>query len=231
MACWTKGLPVLGALLLIGTSTCAQTFRQGHEALVRRDYRVAFTIYKKLAAGGNSQAHLGLSHLYDEGLGVPRNRAEARRWTRSSADLGMPVAQFEVGTWYANGAGVHKDRREALRWYLKAAEGGYDHAQMTIAGMYADGDVLSKDPDKACFWQTNAVRFALGDSVKTMELLAAAHCDQLAADRRAQVQARAAAWRANMGWLQSDGKTLVVDMRPGPRVVETAAAMRGAAPP
>lgn len=227
---WTRAPAALGALLLVGSSCYGQTFRQGYEASVRKDYGTAFTIYKKLAAQGNPQAHLGLASLYEEGLGVPRNKATARRWLKSSADLGMPVAQYEVATWYATGAGVRKDSGEALKWYQKAADGGYDHAQMTIAGMYANGEGLPKDAEKACFWQTNAVRHALGDSMKTMEVLASAYCEQLALRRRVEVQASAAAWRANTGWLQSAGTILLVEGRAPVRVAGGLAATPVAAP-
>ena len=230
MICSIRASALLWALLSTASSCHGQTFRQGHEAFVRKDYRTAFTIYSKLASRGDPQAHLGLAHLYEEGLGVPRNKSVARQWTLSSAELGMPVAQYEVATWYANGLGVRKQEKEALRWYQKAADGGYDHAQMTIAGMHANGDGVPKNIERACFWQTNAVRFALGDSLKTMEVLASAYCQELPRSRRAQVQASAAAWHANTSWLHGAGNPLVVDGRPAIPLAGAHTALRIAGP-
>ena len=82
-----------------------------------------------------AQDTLGL--LYAKGQGVPRNDAEAVRWTRRAAERGHAGAQYVLGIRYARGRGVRKNTTEFLRWTIRAAEGGNASAQ-SILGVISE---------------------------------------------------------------------------------------------
>ena len=95
--------------------------------------------------GNSAQFNLGV--IYDIGLGVPEDNAEAARWLRKTGDnlfllvdyqddaktvkwlrrfaeLGFAVAQYRLGLKYAYGEGVPKDYVRAYAWSnLAAAQG------------------------------------------------------------------------------------------------------------
>ncbi len=51
---------------------------------------------------------------------MPKDKAEAIKWYRKSAEQGFANAQCELGDCYANGRGVPKDEVEAYKWFLLA---------------------------------------------------------------------------------------------------------------
>ena len=78
------------------------------------------TIRSKAEAGDtNLQYNLGV--MYAEGKALPKDSAEAVKWFRMAAKLGLAEAQTYLGFMYENGEGVAKDSAEAVKWYRKAA--------------------------------------------------------------------------------------------------------------
>ena len=55
------------------------------------------------AVQGHAPAQASLAALYDDGLGVPKNKAEAMKWYCRAADGGDPIAQDYIaslpGSW------------------------------------------------------------------------------------------------------------------------------------
>ena len=66
-----------------------------------------------------AQSHLGL--MYDEGLGVSQDYAEAARWFRLAAEQGDAGAQCQLRAMYAIGRGVSRDQVKAYMWLSLAA--------------------------------------------------------------------------------------------------------------
>ena len=69
----------------------ANTFEQnnkelamGVEAMRKRDYQTAFSIFKKLAEAGNFIAQQNLGVMYNEGLGTSKNKKKASYWFEKS---------------------------------------------------------------------------------------------------------------------------------------------------
>ena len=54
--------------------------------------------------------------MYANGRGVARDRAEAARWYRKAADLGLASAQYELSLAYSSGLGVPPDQVAAYEW-------------------------------------------------------------------------------------------------------------------
>lgn len=66
--------------------------------------------------------------MYNLGLGVPQDYAEAVRWYRLAAEQGNSVAQRNLGAMYRNGHGVPQDYTSAHLWYNIAAANGHESA-------------------------------------------------------------------------------------------------------
>lgn len=69
------------------------------------------------AGDANAQCSLGL--LYQTGLLVPQDYAEAAKWFLKAAKQGNVEAQFQIGASYNKGQGVPQDYAEAAKWFLK----------------------------------------------------------------------------------------------------------------
>ena len=61
--------------------------------------------------------------------------------TKTYAESGDPVAQFNLGIRYGKGEGVTKNPDEELGWYKKAAFAGLASAQFNLGVAYANGDM------------------------------------------------------------------------------------------
>ncbi len=59
------------------------------EAMERGDYATAFKISLPLAEQGDADAQNKLGFMYDDGLGVPQDYAEAMKWYRNAAEQGQ----------------------------------------------------------------------------------------------------------------------------------------------
>ena len=62
--------------------------------------------------------------MYDTGVGVAQDAAEAVRWFRLVAEQGDALAQFDLGVMYATGGGVPQDDAAAQPRDLSA--GGWE---------------------------------------------------------------------------------------------------------
>lgn len=99
-------------------------FDEARAAYARGDYPAALKVFRELAAQGNAQAQGALGNMYEKGLGVAEDPAEAARWYRKAAEQGFPAAERYLADMYAIGLGVPKDWKEAEVWYRKAAAQG-----------------------------------------------------------------------------------------------------------
>jgi uncharacterized protein len=85
-------------------------------------------LFHLLADQGNASAQFRLGKMYHDGIGVPKNDAEAVRWYRLAADQGNASAQFLLGHMYLKGMGVPQDYVIAEMWFNLAAVGGDEEA-------------------------------------------------------------------------------------------------------
>lgn len=126
--------------------------KRGKDAYDAENYIAAKDCFQKAAALGNAKAMMGISWLYGNGRGVPKDENEALRWRRMSADNGNADAMQSIGYAYEKGDGVPQDYAEALRWFKKAAERNDTWAMMSIANIYEKGQGVSKDYAEALRW-------------------------------------------------------------------------------
>ena len=87
---------------------------------------------KSLAEQGYAYAQYNLGLMYDNGLGVPENDAEAVKWYRLAAEQGDAYAQSNLGGMYYYGEGVPENYLAAYVWYSVSAAKGNQIAKNNI---------------------------------------------------------------------------------------------------
>ena len=129
-----SALAALHAALAIPTETSSLEFfresrplRETQQELLRNDptlkpkhtnetFEARANRIRKLAVAGDPIGQFGLSILYADGLGVPKNTSEAAAWCRKAAENGLPLAQTCLGEMYDKGDGVPLAAVQAVRW-------------------------------------------------------------------------------------------------------------------
>ena len=113
---------------------------------------------KTMAAAkqGKVYAQYNLAQMYDNGIGVPENDAEAVKWFRKAAVQGYANAQYNLGVMYGNGNGVPENDAEAVKWYRKAAVQGDADAQSNLGFMYYNGEGVPENSIRAYVWMSMA---------------------------------------------------------------------------
>lgn len=87
-----------------------------------------------------SEAAFMLARIYERGIGVAKDPAQARHWYEVSADAGFVPAFDILGqAWLAGYAG-ERNPSKALSNFKQAAEAGYVQAEYDLAKLYYNGD-------------------------------------------------------------------------------------------
>jgi TPR repeat protein len=137
----------------------------------------------KTAKQGMRFAQNRLGWMYQHGIGVHQNDAEAVKWYQKAAEKGYAQAQLHLGLMYENGKGVPRDSAEAAKWFrkaaeqsdeilapsrrekpdsssitdiLKAAQHGLTFAQNSLGWLYQKGIGIPRDEAKALKWYKKA---------------------------------------------------------------------------
>jgi len=146
---------------------------------------------RRLAERGDAVAQNNLGALYDSGLGVAQDHAEAARWFRKAADQGSAVAQNNLAILFDDGKGVAQDRAKAAIWYRKAADQGLAAAQFELGIAYAKGQGVPKDDVQAHLWFDLAAARGDADAARNRDVVAR----RMTPEQINQAKALAAAWK------------------------------------
>ena len=79
--------------------------------------------------------------MYEDGLGVPEDDAEAVKWWRKAAEQGFALAQNNLAIKYATGGGIPEDFVQAYVWASLSKTGGTETASKIL-------ELLKKDMTK-----------------------------------------------------------------------------------
>jgi len=91
------------------------------EKRISQDYVKAAKWCRFAAEQGHAYNYaFRLAGFYENGLGVPRDKAEAVRWYRKAAEKGNPEAYYLLGFKFRRGEGVEQDHAEAAECFLRA---------------------------------------------------------------------------------------------------------------
>ncbi len=113
----------------------AADYQAGVDAYQRRDFKTAFDEFMAAAQAGDPVAQNALGALYNHGLGVDVDNAQAAFWYQKAADQNYPMAMRNLATLYTNGHGVPFDLTQAKIWFAKAAELGDTEAARRLAAL------------------------------------------------------------------------------------------------
>src|SRR5262245_1479133 len=91
------------ALAALAAAPARADYETGLLALQKGDYARAVAEFEPLATAGNPAAQFNLGRLYQQGYGVPKDAAIARRWFELAANRGLVAAQIALGDIYADG--------------------------------------------------------------------------------------------------------------------------------
>jgi TPR repeat protein len=122
------------------------------DALAVRDYATALELILPDAETGVPVAQVQLGDMYDSGLGIPVDHAEAMRWYRRAAEDGDAFAQWLLGTKYIDGINVVPDEAQGVKWFRRSANQGYVAGQYRLGLLYRKGKFLPQDAVLAHMW-------------------------------------------------------------------------------
>ena len=93
-----------------------------------------------------------LGYLYDRGIGVSKDYAQARQWYEKAMAAGDAIAMNNLGYMYEAGNGVPKDLNRARDLYAQAAALGQPLAMTNFGNLYRDGRGVPRDYMQARQW-------------------------------------------------------------------------------
>lgn len=102
-----------------------------------------------LQPDANSVAQYYLALCYANGYGTPKNKAEAFKYYKLSADQGNASAQCNLGICYDRGTYVARDLWQATMYYKLSADQGNATAGCNLAKCYKLGQGITSDPEMA----------------------------------------------------------------------------------
>lgn len=103
------------------------------------------------AVHGNPRAQMLLGKVYEKGIGVKQNLAEAIRWYKLASKQNDTKADYNIGIIYLK---YLNDVDTALKWFKYAAFKGNRNAQYALASLYYH-DIAGEDhPNKERFAKT-----------------------------------------------------------------------------
>ena len=124
-------------------------------------------------SAGDAQYQLAL--MYEQGLGVHQDKAEAAAYYTKAANdknsLAMADAQVHLAELLYRGDGVHKDLKAAFKWFGKAADQDNAQGAFMLGQMYEKGEAGAADKTQAIKWYTQAAKDGSKDAKQALNRL------------------------------------------------------------
>jgi ATP-dependent protease ClpP protease subunit len=111
--------PIVFCIAMFTTQAWAGPYEDGVTAYDQGRFENAYALWLPLAERGNVPAQFNLGVLFEKGLGVGQDYAEAARWYMKAAERGDEEAQYNVAVLYEKGTGLSLDLDRARYWYDK----------------------------------------------------------------------------------------------------------------
>ncbi len=147
------------------------------------------------ATAGDPAAQVSIGEKYAAGIDVPQDLKQAVNWYRKAAAQGNAAGEILLADAYRDGRGASRDKALAADWYRKAADQGEPGAQGTLAMLYMLGQGVPQSDAEAYYWFDLA---ASADTPRKQQYITNRQNvgTHITADELAQVQERAAQWKA-----------------------------------
>lgn len=151
---------LMPAMLLVALVCCFAAkpsfagMDEGGVAFKAGNYRLAMREILPVARAGDAKAQAVVALMYEEGLGVSKDLAQAAYWYEQSAVNGRYESQHLLGMLHLSepSEGFQPDPDKAFFWIRKAAEQGNANSQLQLARMYQAGTGSPKNPRLAVTW-------------------------------------------------------------------------------
>ena len=91
---------------------------------------------ENIAESGDRFAQYELAKLYHWGLGLEKDRQQAFKWYKLSAEQGYPPSQTNLSSMYKRGRGTEQNLELSSYWMEKATEQGFFLAQYKLSTRY-----------------------------------------------------------------------------------------------
>ncbi|MBI1407273.1 MAG: Localization factor PodJS [Caulobacter sp.] len=148
---------------------------------------------RKSANQGYAPAQFYLAKLYENGEGgVPKDLAQARRWTERAAQGGDRKAMHNLGLYNYDGVGGPKNQTAAAQWFRRAADLGLTDSQYNLGKIYEIGAGVTQNSAEAYKWYLIAAKAGDAEARSSAESIRAS----LSPDSRAVAERAAAGYRA-----------------------------------
>jgi len=163
-----------------GLRTMAE-LHQGGLAGVPKDFTKALDYFVKAAQGNDAVAQVRLASFYDAGVDldpkdtkieVAPNAAAALELYRLAAQNGVPLAVYNVGTFYESGRAVDRDMQKAFAFFLQSAVDGFLLGMQKAGVYYLNGAGTLRDPVAATSWFTRTAAAGLPEGLLSLGLMA-----------------------------------------------------------
>ena len=135
----------IAAFFLIASPAARADGNAGLKAYQAGDYTTALREFLPLAEAGQASAQAAIGQMYLDGLGVPKDPAQAAVWLEKAAGGGNARARAQIGALYATGTGVPQDEMKASYWLLKAANQNVRQSQRFMALRFYAGQGVPRD--------------------------------------------------------------------------------------
>ncbi|MEM8617134.1 MAG: SEL1-like repeat protein, partial [Pseudomonadota bacterium] len=165
-------------------------YQWGEARYQAEDYVTAADYIRRASQQGVPAAQYRLAKLHEDGLGVPRDAAEARSWTEKAARGGNIKAMHNLAIAYADGEGGQQSYAGAAEWFRKAADFGEVDSQYNLAILYENGLGISPSLTEALYWYEVAAGLGDESALANVERLRQA----ISLEEAQNAQRRAANW-------------------------------------
>lgn len=92
--------------------------------------------YKKATEQGSLDAATNIALMYADGIGIPKDQAQALIWFRRAAQGGDATAQYNLALRFRRGDTLPQDTKESLRWLIAAADQDVVPAMLDLGFFY-----------------------------------------------------------------------------------------------
>ena len=128
-------------------------------AFEQGQYLTALDLAERAANKGDPQAHTLVARIYAEGLGVPKDEAQALYWLRNAAERKQPEAEYLLAIVHRHGwLGAPRNPKLSLHLLQRSALQDHAAAQFELGLAYIDGRIVKRDPQEAYGWLSRAAR-------------------------------------------------------------------------
>ncbi len=139
--------PTFLAVFITGFAsvTASADFEKGIAAYEANDLPLAYKEFRAAADEGHADSQFNVALMFEQGIGVEKDEAQAVVWYEKSALQGNGPAQFNLGVLYENGRGTKVDFAKANQWYRKASMQGDPLAIGNLGMLYVRGDGVKEN--------------------------------------------------------------------------------------